>query len=165
MSFFDKEAGLFNPSRWFAFTNITNEKFVSAWDKEPIIVEANETIKVPEYLAKKLSTELIDKILIGNAKADEMKVNQPYYRSPLGMNLAVPAIRDQWEAKMLVELPKGEVPGGLQIIRTKLRQELEADMAKQPGVATESAPVAFEEFAALDNTTAAKFESVKRSKK
>ena len=50
--------GIYNPLLRAAFTNITEEEFVSAWGGEPIKVPAGRTVELPHHLAVKLTKEL-----------------------------------------------------------------------------------------------------------
>src|ERR1700722_3052553 len=101
-SLLKKTDGLFNPVLKFAFTNITDEDFVSAWNGVPITVKAGQTVTLPHHLAHKLTDELVDKIMITNIKTNETEYykNNPntapnMYRAP--SSLGVPAARKVWE--------------------------------------------------------------------
>ena len=143
--------GLFNPLIKGAFTNITEETFTSYWDGSPIIVPAGATIELSHHLACKLTKELVDKIMIGNAKLDEIAKNQPYYRSPQGSSLGVPAARKVWEDQICRQMAVDEESPQVQVLRATIKAELMADMnqevAKQNPL--ENAPKSVGEFADL----------------
>lgn len=143
--------GVFNPLLRFAFTNITEEPFVSAWDGSPINVPAGATIELPHHLAVKLTKELVDKIMIGNAKLDEVTKDQPYYRSPIGSSLGVPAARRVWEDKICRQLEVDEESPQIQVMRAKIREELMHDLKAEPssGSPLDNAPASMSEFADL----------------
>jgi len=126
--------GLFNPALRFAFTNISDDVFTSYWDKVPIVVKPYETIEISsnnpipgvtgQALAVKMTCELVDKIMIGEAKMDEMKHKEPYFRSPKGSSLGVPAARKLWEDKILRELGFDEESPAIKTMRNQLKEEI-----------------------------------------
>ena len=134
-SYLDVKSGIYDPSKRFAFTNITSEVFNSAWGGQPIIVQSGQTVELPHHLAVKLTGELVDKIMIGNAKMDEERVNQPYYRSPQGTSLGVPAARKVWEDQILRELQVDEESPELQVMRAQIREEIMNDLKAEPAKA------------------------------
>lgn len=146
-SFLDVKNGLYDPSKRFAFTNITAEVFESAWDGQKIIVNPSQTIELTHHLAVKLTGELVDKIMIGNAKLDELQHKEPYFRSPQGTSLGVPAARKVWEDQILRELQVDEESPEIQIMRAKIREELISDMKKEPSKEGVTAPTSVGEFA------------------
>ena len=148
--------GLFNPSLRFAFSNILEDKFVSAWGGQVIEVPAGETVELPHHLACKLTKELVDKIMIGNAKLDELAYynknpnTQPnMYRAP--NSLGVPAARKVWEDRICRQLEVNEESPQMQIIRAQIKADLEADMKKEVagGSPLDNAPSSVQEFADL----------------
>lgn len=144
--------GVFNPGKRFAWTNITQNDFTSHWDGQPIIVKAGQTIELNHHLANKLTDELVDQIMIGNAKLDEVTKNQPYYRSPMGSALGVPAARKVWEDQIVRELEVDEESPEIQVIRAEERARILEDMNKNKSSEPVSAPVLgsqLEEFAEL----------------
>ncbi len=146
-SFLDVKEGLYDPSKRFAFTNITDEPFVSAWDGQPITVQPSQTIELTHHLAVKFTGELVDKIMIGSAKMDELQKNQPYFRSPHGSSLGVPAARKVWEDQILRELQVDEESPEIQIMRAKIREEVMNDMKAEPASKEIHATQGIEEFA------------------
>ena len=126
--------GLFNPTLRFAFTNITSEDFLSYWDGQPITVKAGKTVEVSHHLAVKMTKEMVDKIMIGNAKLDELKNTtaiNPQYRSPQGMSLGVPAARKIWEDQIIKELTPDEESPDIVEMRAKLKAEILAGQNKE----------------------------------
>lgn len=126
--------GLYDPSKRFAFTNITDEDLISLWAKIPIKVKAHETIEigpatpiigVGHALAIKMTNELVDKIIMNEAKLDELKhPNEPYYRSNIALTAGVPAARKVYEDKILRELEVGEDSPAIQAMRSQLKEEI-----------------------------------------
>jgi len=145
--------GLFDPSLRFAFTNITEEEFVSHWNGSPIKIKPGDTIELSHHLAVKLTKELVDSIMIGNAKLDELAKNQPYYRSPMGSSLGVPAARKVWEDKICRQLEVNEESPEMQIMRAKIREEIMSDLQAEPtgGTPLSVAPGSIAEFSDLNN--------------
>lgn len=141
-SFLDVE-GLYTPGLRFAFTNITDEDFTSHWNKIPITVKPRETIELSDItplpgismghnLAVKMTSELVDKIMINNAKLDEIAKNQPYYRSPQASSLGVPGARKIWEDQILREMGQEEESPAMKMMREQLKQELLGNVEMQP---------------------------------
>lgn len=144
-----KTEGVYNPSRRFAFTNITEEDFVSAWDGSPITIKPGQTVELSHHLADKLTDELVDKIMIGNAKLDEVAKNQPYYRSPQGMNLGVPAARKVWGDQIVRELSVDEESPEIQVMRAEIKSQLMEDLNKEVSSGPPVLPIIDTEFAGL----------------
>lgn len=120
--------GVYDPRLRFAFTNITAEDFVSAWDGSPIIVPAGMTVELPHHLAVKLTKELVDKVMTTEFKAEEDKADKPYYRSPRGASLGVPAARKIYEDKIVRLLEVDEESPQVQVLRAQIKSELMADI-------------------------------------
>lgn len=123
--------GLFRPDLRFAFTNITDEDFTSYWSGQPIVVKAGKTVELSHHLAVKLTRELVDKIIMGEAKLDETEYykNNPntapnMYRSPKGISLGIPAVRKPWEEKICRLLKSDEESPDIVEMRAKLKEEL-----------------------------------------
>ncbi len=137
-----KTEGIFNPVLKFAFTNITEEDFVSAWNGVPITVKPGQTVSLPHHLADKMTDELVDKIMITGVKTNEVEYykNNPntapnLYRAP--SSLGVPAARKLWEDKIVRQLDVDEESPEIQVIRAQIKEELLSDMSKE----TSKAPV------------------------
>jgi hypothetical protein len=148
--------GIYNPTLRFAFTNITEEEFVSAWNSEPIKIPAGHTVELTHHLAAKLTDELVDKIMIGNAKLNEIEFykNNPNvqintYRAP--SSLGVPAQRKVWEDQICRLLAEDEESPQTQLMRMKIKEELIRDLSAQPssGSPLDNAPKNLGEFADL----------------
>jgi hypothetical protein len=148
-----KTEGIFNPLRKFAFTNITDEPFESAWNGQPIVIGPHETVKLDHYLANKFVDELVDKIMIGEFKNKEdqekIRFNNPYYRTPNGMNLGVPAVRKLYEDKIVTEMPEEAQTAQAMIDRMKIREELLSNLTAKPSTEPQIGPTGVEEFADL----------------
>lgn len=153
-SLVEKGPTIFNPARKFAFTNITEEDFVSAWNGTPITIKAGQTVELPHHLANKMVDELVDKIMIGEAKLDEVAMleknpSQPLPRSNKGMSLGVPAVRKVWEDKIVKELVVDPEEPQFKILASQVKAELEADMSREPGGDVSNVVVNKDEFADL----------------
>lgn len=153
-SLLEKNQGLFDPSKRFAFTNITTEDFSSAWGGAPIVVKPGQTIELSHHLAVKLTDELVDKIMIGNAKLDEVAYYKKnpntapnMYRAP--SSLGVPAARKVWEDQIVRELAIDEESPQIQVMRAELKAELEAQLAAQPSKTGVVVPTNLSEFSEL----------------
>lgn len=147
--------GIYNPLLRFAFTNITEEEFVSAWGGEPIKIPAGHTVELQHHLAAKLTKELVDKIMIGNAKLNEVEFYQKNpnampntYRAP--SSLGVPGARKIWEDQICRLLAPDEESPQTQLMRIKIKEELMRDLKAEPasGSPLDNAPK-LSEFADL----------------
>lgn len=155
---FLRPEGLFNPTLRFAFTNITDKEFVSFWDKVPIKVQPNETIELSmttpipgvtgQALAVKMTGELVDKLIIEKAKAEEVANGEAFYKSPTGITLGVPTARKEYEDKILRELDVDEESPAMQSMRNQMKKEILGTDEKQPAQAMEM-PNTVEEFGDL----------------
>lgn len=147
--------GIYNPTLKFTFTNITEEEFVSAWNSEPIKIPAGRTVELPHYLAVKLTKELVDKIMIGNTKLNEVEFykNNPNsmpntYRAP--SSLGVPAARKVWEDQICKLMNVDPDSPEVQLQRLGIKQQLIDDLNAVPstGSPLDNAP-SLSEFADL----------------
>lgn len=150
--------GIYNPMLRFAWTNITEEEFVSAWGGEPIKIPAGQTVELTHHLAAKLTKELTDKIMIGNAKLNEIEFykNNPNvqintYRA--NSSLGVPAARAIWDNQICRLLAPDEESPQTQLMRIKIKEELLRDLKAEPasGSPLDNAPTGLGEFADLSN--------------
>jgi len=149
--------GIYNPMLKFAFTNITEEEFVSAWGGEPIKIPAGHTVELPHHLAAKLTKELVDKIMIGNAKLNEVEFYQKNanampntYRAP--SSLGVPAARKVWEDQIVHLMAPDEESPQTQLMRIKIKEELMRDLQAEPSTGSPlmNAPKDISDFADLN---------------
>jgi len=138
--------GLFNPTLRFAFTNITSEDFTSYWGGQPIVVKAGQSVELTHHLAVKMTKELVDRIMIGEAKLDEVNYykNNPntapnQYRSPKGIALGIPAARKPWEDKVCRLMAVDEESPEMQVLRAEMKAEILNSMNKD--VSREPVPV------------------------
>jgi hypothetical protein len=146
--------GIYNPTLRFAFTNITEEPFTSAWDKAPIVIPAGETVELPHHLAVKLTTEMVDSIMIGQAKVNEVEYYKKNPGTPINMyrapaSLGVPAARKVWEDQILRQLDIDEESPQVQVMRAQIKAELMADLTKETAGPVQGISVNPMEFAEL----------------
>lgn len=144
-----KNQGVYNNTKMYAVTNITTEDHVSHWDGAPIILKAGKTASFKQHLADKITNELVDKIIQGNAKLDEVTKSQPYYRSPIGMSLGVPAAREVWEDQIVKEIAIDEETPEIQVMKAEIKAELLNDMSKEKSTEPVHVPTSLEEFSEL----------------
>lgn len=129
------KSGVYDPTRQFEFTNITNEPFVFKWNNKPITVAAGEKVQLPHHLAVHATTMLVDKIMLDEVHAEEEKTKletrNPYFRSARGIMIGIPAKREPYENKILRELDKKSgTDAELQVIR--IREEILNDLKAEP---------------------------------
>jgi hypothetical protein len=126
--------GIYDQSRQFAFTNITDNDFESKWGGSPIKVKAHQTVTLPHHLAVKLTTELVDKIMLGDLKTehDAMRAKDPNWKAAQGAGkLGIPAVRAIWEDKILRELEIDEEKPEIQVLRAQIKDQLLADLNQE----------------------------------
>ncbi len=149
--------GVYNGLARYAFTNITEEEFVSHWDGQPWIVPAGQTVELPEYMAVKMTKELVDKIMIGEVKLAE----DNYYKANPGAapnsfrapnQMGVPAARKVWEDKIVRQMEIDEESPQMAIERAKIRSEMEAQFKRDAQPGKVDMPASVEEFADLDKS-------------
>jgi hypothetical protein len=131
----DVKQGIYDPTKRFAFKNITKEDFTFYWNSTPITVKADEEVELPHHLAVLATRNLVDKIMMADIHEEEVKMKaetkNPYYRSPRGLTLGVPAMREPIEKKILRELTRSEskvTESQLGIIRSELKENLVKDL-------------------------------------
>ena len=143
---FPKE-GIFDPTKRFAFTNITNAPFTFKWNSIPTTVESGETVELPHYLAVHATQHLVDQIMQGEAREDTLakqKINPMYKAENVAGNMGIPAARKVWEDKILVELSADKSSDKtLGIKRREMQEQILKDLTAQPSP-TGSVPVATE---------------------
>ena len=152
--------GLYNPLYKFAFTNITETPFTIMWDSKVVTtVPAGQTVELPHYLAVSCTKQLVDSIMIGHAKLNEIEYykNNPntqpnMYRA--SSSLGVPAARKVWEDQICRLMETDEESPQVQIMRATIREELTKDLSAQPsqGSPLENAPTSLSDFADLNTS-------------
>ena len=98
----------------------------------------------------KIVTEIVDKIMIGEAHTDKLAhiKDHPYYDSPKSLALGVPAMREVWENQIVKELPP--INNTEMILeRIEMKSILEKDLAAEVGIPSEPIPTKVEEFAQI----------------
>lgn len=148
--------GLYNPALRFAFTNITDEDLTSYWGGQPIVVKAGQSVELSHHLAVKLTKELVDRIMQGEAKLDELNYYKQnpntapnLYRSPKGPMAGVPAARKVWEDKICRLMGQDEESPEIQVMKAELKAEILANMNKEPSKEPVSIPSSIEAFSQI----------------
>lgn len=145
--------GIYDPTKRFAFTNISDETFTFKWGGNPITVKPKETIELPHHLAVLATGKLVDHIMGSEARADELKMRaenkDPYWRSPKGIAMGVPEARRPYEEKILRELGPGEESPALQVMRAQIKEELQRDLSQEKAKPISSIKVGESEFAPI----------------
>lgn len=150
--------GLYNPLLKFAFTNITEAPFDIIWDGKIVTtLKSGETVELNHYLAVASTKRLVDLIMIGNAKLNELEYykNNPntqpnLYRAT--SSLGVPAARKVWEDQICRVMEVDEESPQVQIMRATIREELMNDLSAQPssGSPLDNAPKSIADFSDLN---------------
>ena len=142
----EKNQGIYHPMKKYAWTNITDEEFVSYFNGARITIKPGQTVKLNQHLADKLTNELVDKIMITNAKADE---NKYYKKNPntrpndyrAASSLGVPAARKVWEDQIVKELPADPDSPEMQIMREEMKIEILTQSKANPSTEPVKVPV------------------------
>ncbi len=154
-SFYQKKEGIYDPGQRFSITNISDKPHPIKWNNSVVyIIKPGEAIEVSDAtpvpgsgmgdaLAHKIQKEITDMVMLGEAKAEEVQRNLPYYKSPLGMQLGIPNARKPYEDRILRPLPANE--SSVKILSQQKAEELIRDSQKQEGVSYESQPIEFAE--------------------
>lgn len=151
--------GIYDPSKRFAFTNITDEDFIFKWADNPIKVKAGETVELPHHLAVKATIQLTDQIMIKEVHEEELKVRaetkNPTYRSPRAISLGVPAAREPYESKILKELAsRSDTDSQFQVIRAQKAEEILRDLKRENSAVPPTLPAtSLDDFAAVNLPT------------
>lgn len=110
--------GMYNPIVRFAFTNDSNQPFVSYWDSGKITIQPHDTVKLEHHLAQKFTRELVDRLMDEDGK---------------GALRFIKANRKPYEDRILSFLPI-ETGTTMEVIKSKFVAQLAADASRQVGV-------------------------------
>ncbi len=149
-SFLSKKEGIYDPGRRYSFTNISDQPFQLKWNSQVAgVLQPGESMELSDAtpfpgsgngqaLGYLFTKQLVDRIMFGEAKADELVKNTPYYRSPLATRAGIPVERHPYEEKILKELPQSE--SMMKILLQQKGDEITQDMLRQPGVSYAQQP-------------------------
>ena len=148
------EQGMFDPTKRYSFTNITEEPFQFGWNGINIDVAPGESIEIPQYLAYQANNKMIDSLIMAKNKKDLDKIREtnPAYLTPPGAGMmGVPAYRETFEKLIIKELPpKSGNDAKLDIIRAKEIVMADIKRSQQEVQPIETIKVAQTEFAELN---------------
>lgn len=145
-SFLDKENTIYVAGKRFSFENITDEPFVSKYAGTPVTVPPHRIIEISdrtpfvgaglgEFIALKMTGELVDKIMLGRAddvREPGAKLGGAKAASSAAL-LRVPAQRKILEDRILKELAPEDEATLRFLGETKIR-EIVGDQEKKEGV-------------------------------
>ncbi len=147
------KGGIYDPTRRFAFTNITKEDFTFTWDGQPITIKSGDTVELPHHLAVLATGRLVDDIMIGEineATRKAKEVNPAYLAPNQAGKLGVPGARKPYEDKILKELPRDTDSSQFKILQSQAVEALKADIEKStPAKKISKIDVNPEEFAGV----------------
>jgi hypothetical protein len=157
VSLFEKirrgEQGMFDPTKRYSFTNITDEPFQFGWNGVNIDVAPKESIEITQYLAYQAVNKMIDQLIMAKNKKDLDKIREtnPAYLTPPGAGMmGIPAYRVTFENMIVKELPsKSGNDAKLDIIRAKEAIMSDIKRSAEEPQPIESIKVAQTEFAEL----------------
>lgn len=147
----DLKQGIYDPSKRFAFTNITDAPFTFAWGNSPITVKPKETIELRHHLAVLATNRIVDQIMIEEMrkKTEAEKLKNPMYLAPnQAGSLGVPAAREPFEKQVLRELALDEESPQIQVMRAQIREEMARDLnqEKSPAITRISEVASVKDF-------------------
>lgn len=142
----DKKAGVFNNAQRYSVTNILDEDLNFTWGGNPFSIPKGKTVSLPQYLANTVLDQMVDKILMGEMKAEEeafyeknpnVEINK--HRSPNLLNN--PIKRKELEDKICITLALEKGSTEAQLLAMQIKEELERDLSAQPSTEPPSIPV------------------------
>lgn len=137
--------GIYDPTKRFAFKNITEEPFTFTWNSDPITVKAGQEVELPHHMAILATGKIVDKIMMDIARDDEQKqrkINKdPLWRSPKGIAVGVPEARRVWEEQVLRELKVDDENPQVAVMRAQMREELLKDLKGEKSTTPPTLPV------------------------
>jgi hypothetical protein len=149
------EQGMFDPTKRYAFTNITDEVFQFGWNGVTIDVAPKETVELPQYLAYQAVNKIIDQMIMSKNKKDLDKVREtnPNYLTPPGAGMmGIPAYRETFEKMVVREIaPKTGNDAKLDVIRAKEQIMADIKRSQEEVKPIETVTVAPTEFAGLND--------------
>ena len=163
----EKDEGIHIPGKRYAFTNINDEVFESKWDGISIKVEPKETIEISDItplpsagagighaLNEKMTKEMVDGIFQKIGKKDEDEVNQPYFRSRITSQMAIPSLRKKYEDQISRELDPLEEGPALQSLRKQFSSSLVSNIKKTEEHKNWETPQSLDDFAQIEKSNA-----------
>jgi len=127
---------MYDPTKRFEFTNISDTDFEFKWNGTPIVVKPGKKVILKHHLAVLAATKLCDQLMMAdiNKRTEEERAKNPMYIAPnRAGSLGVPAARKPYEDKILRELPKlDDNDAQLGIIRSETIEQLTEDLSSQP---------------------------------
>lgn len=131
--------GIYDPSKRFEFTNVTDQDFTFTWGGKPIVIKPKQKVILRHHLAVLATTKIVDQIMMDeiNKKTAKARESNPNYLAPnQASSLGVPAARDPYEKMVLKELPpETSNEAELGIIRSEFQEQLLNDMSAKPASA------------------------------
>lgn len=123
---------MYDPSKRYGFTNITDEPFTFSWNSNPITVKPGNEVELPEHMAILATHKLVDQIMQKEIHEEEKKMKvelrDPLYRSPRGTSMGVPMARKPYEDKIIRELKVDEQSPEIKILRAQAKDQLLNDL-------------------------------------
>ena len=130
----NKKDGIYNPLLRYGVKNITDSEFTFSWNSNPITIKAGQEIELPEYLAILATTKMVDQIMQNEANDEVIKMraklHDPYWRSPKGIAIAVPAARKPYEDKIIRTLSVDEKSPQFQVLKAEVKDQILGDLKK-----------------------------------
>lgn len=152
-SYLTVKNGIYDPSKRFAFTNISSTDFTFSWGGKPITVKTGDVVEMPHHLAVLATGKLVDQIMMGIAREDEIKMRlenkDPYWRSPKGISVGIPEARKPYEDKVLRELAPDEENPQTAMMRASMREQLMHDLSAEKAQTIDKISVPLEQFAEI----------------
>jgi hypothetical protein len=151
-SFIDVKDGIYDPTKRFAFTNVSDKDFTFKWDGKPITIKAHKTVEMPHHLAIKATTELVDYLMQSEEqeKTARIKEKNPEYKAPnQAGSMGVPMARKPFEDRILKELKVEENSPENEMFKAGIREQIIKDLNAQPSASVSATSVTESDFAPI----------------
>lgn len=144
-SFLDKKSGVYDITKTYAVKNITDKPFTFRWNSNPMTIQQGKELNMPEHFMIVAVTKMVDEIMQEETRVEEVEMRKqlrdPYWRSPKGIALGVPAARKVYEDKIVREVKLDESDPQTQVRKVQLKEEIMGDIlnSQKPPAPIESA--------------------------
>lgn len=138
-SFLDRKQGIYDLTKTYAVKNITDKPFTFRWNSNPMTIQPGKELNMPEHFMIVAVTKMVDEIMQEETRIEEVSMRKelrdPYWRSPKGISMGVPAARKVYEDKIVREVQLDDSDPQTQIRKVQLKEEIMGnilDGQKQP---------------------------------
>ena len=113
-----KTPDVFNNDKQYIVTNWSKEDFTATWAGQAHTIKTGESRQFPEYLAFHLTKHFVDREMTKDGKERLTGVEEA---------------RKEYEDKTMGELSEGMDSPAIQLLKERIRQEIEGDKVDEDG--------------------------------